>query len=308
MRQKRRSDPTILRIILATAVLASLSLIGALFLSGKLPLQTAAPSPSPPPPTLTPAPIPTNTASPTVVLNTPTLTPSPTETEVRYTFAVCGDSRGGDEIYREILRRVEKDGAAFFVNTGDLVLRGLESEFVHFAELMADFALPFYPVAGNHDAAGADLSSFLKYSGAPSVHYSFEHGNGHFIIVDSHGGGVNTPELTWLEGELSAVDKPLTFVFLHHPPYDPDGTDYTMQWGNDRFMHLMEEYDVDIVFAGHIHAYVEGERGGVRYIITGGGGAPLYGGEHPQAFHHYVRVEVQGTQVSTQVVKVGISQ
>jgi predicted phosphodiesterase len=298
-----------LRVLLTVVVMASLALVGALFLSGKLPLQAAAPTPSSKPATPAPAPSPTRTASPTAAPTTPPVSVSPTEAEVRYTFTVCGDTRGGDEIYREILRRAQEDGAAFLVNTGDLVHRGLEVEFIQFAEFMADFPLPFYPVPGNHDASGGDLSSFLEYSGAPAAHYSFEHANGRFIVVDSHGGGVNTPELNWLEGELHAAsDKPLTFVFLHHPPYDPDGTDYTMQWGNERFMDLMETYQVDVVFAGHIHAYVEGERNGVRYIITGGGGAPLYGAEHPQAFHHYVRVEVSGTQVSTEVVKVGPSQ
>jgi 3',5'-cyclic AMP phosphodiesterase CpdA len=223
---------------------------------------------------------------------------------VQYTFAVCGDSRIGDDIYREILQRVQADGSQFLFNTGDLVNHGLEAEFQHFAELMADFTLPFYPAPGNHDASGGDLTAYLEYSGAPAAHYAFDYENGRFIVVDSHHGGVNTPELTWLEEQLLASEQPLTFVILHHPPYDPDGTDYTMEWGNERFMALMEKYGVDIVFAGHIHAYTAGERNGVRYIVTGGGGAPLYGGEHPQAFYHYVRVEVIGKQVHTEVVKI----
>lgn len=57
-------------------------------------------------------------------------------------------------------------------------------------------------------------------------------------------------------------------------------------------------------FAGHIHAYAEATRDGVRYIITGGAGAPLYAREHPQAFYHHVRVTVNGTDVSTEIVEV----
>jgi FtsP/CotA-like multicopper oxidase with cupredoxin domain len=57
-------------------------------------------------------------------------------------------------------------------------------------------------------------------------------------------------------------------------------------------------------FAGHIHAYAEAPRDGVRYSITGGAGAPLYAREHPQAFYHHVRVMVNGTDVSTEIVEV----
>ena len=57
-------------------------------------------------------------------------------------------------------------------------------------------------------------------------------------------------------------------------------------------------------FAGHIHTYAEATRDGVRYIITGGAGAPLYAREHPQAFYHHVRVTVNGTDVSTEIVEV----
>ncbi|UCC65115.1 MAG: phosphoesterase, partial [Anaerolineae bacterium] len=97
---------------------------------------------------------------------------------------------------------------------------------------------------------------------------------------------------------------PLKMVFLHHPPFDPDGTDYMMRGGNEAFMTLMQEYGVSHVFAGHIHAYAEETRDGIHYIITGGAGAPLYRRDHPQAFYHYVRVTVDGTEVSTQVIRI----
>ncbi len=57
-------------------------------------------------------------------------------------------------------------------------------------------------------------------------------------------------------------------------------------------------------FAGHIHTYAEATLDGVRYIITGGDGAPRYAREHPQAFYHHVRVTVNGTDVSTEIVEV----
>jgi len=221
-----------------------------------------------------------------------------------FVFAVSGDSRGGDEVYLEILRRVEEDGAAFFVNTGDLVNYGTSKEFQHFADLMSDFTIPFFPVAGNHDSFDGLLDEYLEYSGAPAAHYSFDYGQGHFVVIDSHNGVLQNSEIDWLGADLSSTDQPLKVVFLHHPPFDPDGTDHIMRHGNEKFMELVEEYAVSYVFAGHIHAYVEGLRNDVRYIITGGGGAPLYFAGHPNAFYHYVRVTVSGTNIITEVVKI----
>jgi predicted phosphodiesterase len=68
-------------------------------------------------------------------------------------------------------------------------------------------------------------------------------------------------------------------------------------------MALMSEQGVDYVFAGHIHAYAQAERDGIVYVVTGGAGAPLYRGGHPQAFHHYLRVTVRGEEVAIEVVK-----
>ena len=219
-------------------------------------------------------------------------------------FAVAGDSRGGDAVYLEILSRAVEDGAVFFVNTGDLVNYGTEDEFQHFADLMSNFPIPFFPVAGNHDSKDGLLDEYLEYSGAPAQHYSFDYGQGHFVVIDSHNGVLRNSELDWLEADLSSSDLPLKVVFLHHPPFDPDGTDHILLHGNEEFMALVEEYGVSYVFTGHIHAYVEGFRNGVRYIITGGGGAPIYSAGHPNAFNHYVRVTVSGTNIITEVVKI----
>jgi len=273
----------------------------------------SSPVPAPPPTTtLTPS-IPTASLTPpatkaaTVIHGEDQVaTPTPLwGTEVsRFTFAVCGDNRGGDEIYSKILRFVQYDDVAFLVNTGDLVNYGDADQFQHFAELMDDFSLPFFPVAGNHDAAGGLLDEYLRYSGAPDVHYSFDYGLGHFVIIDSHHGVLQNRELEWLEADLAATSQPLKFVFLHHPPYDPDGTDHIMEGGNQQFMTMMEKFDVSHVFAGHIHAFVEGERNGVQYIITGGCGAVLYTVGHPLAFYHYIRVYIDGSEVSTEIVKI----
>lgn len=330
MKQRQKTEKEFLPIIgfLTTMVIGVVLII---LITQSSP--TTLPSPTTEPPSSTPAltEMPSTTAEPIVGIQAtttsslpptmPTLSITPVTTmsqadqlstpiplggkEVSdFSFAVCGDNRGGDEIYREALRLIQEDGVAFLANTGDLVNYGNAVQFQHFAELMNGFSLPFFPVAGNHDAAGGLLDEYLVYSGAPAVHYSFDYGLGHFVMVDSHHGVLQNQELDWLEADLAASDQPLKFVFLHHPPFDPDGTDYILLAGNLQFMTLMEKYNVSHVFCGHIHAYVEGIRNGVQYIITGGCGAILYPAEHPSAFYHYIRVTINGTNVSTEVVKI----
>lgn len=51
--------------------------------------------------------------------------------------------------------------------------------------------------------------------------------------------------------------------------------------GNRDFLHsLFAKNKVKAVFAGHEHLYNDSSKDGVRYVITGGGGSPLY--EAPQ--------------------------
>jgi len=263
-------------------------------------------------PTATPTALPTTTLLPTgeitpppigPVLPTATPTATPT-TAAGFTFAVCGDSRDGPTVYRRLLEAVSNDGSLFLIHTGDLVNRGSQEQWRQFQEIMAGFALPFYPVPGNHDALDGRLDGYLRYSGAPAPHYSFDYGPVHFTLADSHNGGLTSAELAWLRDDLKATTRPLKMVFLHHPPFDPDGSDHIMAFGNEPFMALMTEMGVDYVFAGHIHAYARAEREGVVYLYTGGAGAPLYKLGHPQAFHHYLRVTVRGEEVTIDIVKI----
>jgi predicted phosphodiesterase len=278
--------------------------------SATLPLPTATetePVVGPEPATQTPETAPTLTATPTPTLTiTPTLTvtATPSSAGLPLTFAVAGDSRDGPEVYSRVLEAVMDSGSEFLVHTGDLVNRGTQANWKDFEPLMADFSLPFYPVPGNHDGLAGQLDGYLAYSGAPAAHYSFDRASVHLTLADSHSGGISASELAWLRDDLSATAQPVKMVFLHHPPFDPDGTDHIMAYGNDEFMSLMVEQDVDYVFAGHIHAYVQGERDGVHYEITGGAGAPLYTRDHPQAFYHYLRVTVQDEDVNVEVIEV----
>ncbi|MDE3088773.1 MAG: metallophosphoesterase [Chloroflexota bacterium] len=300
---------------------ASMALNGAVALSmvlGTVFLFTGAPRPTPPTiepptvesngPTLTPPPaLPPATPAPAP----PTPTPKASAIDSAappgagaLTFAVAGDSRDGDVIYSRLLQRVASDGSEFLIHLGDLVPTGSASEWAHFRTLMKDFRLPFYPVPGNHDTQRAPIDNYLKNSGAPAAHYSFDRGGVHFTFLDTDTGTLGDQELAFLDADLTASRAPIKMVLMHHPPFDPAGGAHILDRGNERFMQVVAQRGVRYVFAGHIHCYEEGARDGVRYIITGGAGSPLTCLPIAGGFYHYVRVRVRGDAVTTDVVRI----
>jgi hypothetical protein len=43
---------------------------------------------------------------------------------------------------------------------------------------------------------------------------------------------------------------------------------------------------------GHVHAFGVQDHGGVRYVLTGGGGSALFPSGNVDSFHHYMTVEI----------------
>ena len=163
----------------------------------------------------------------------------------------------------------------------------------------------FMPTLGNHDLydAGADnwadsvqIRMHALPRNGPSGHaehyFSFDHGDVHFVVLDSNDASLNTTQTNWLALDLANTTRKWKLVFLHHTPYScanglasfASDMDVRNTWGP-----LFEQYGVDVVFAGHDHLYersglvddylVGGALGqdgkGTRYITTGGGGEDL---------------------------------
>jgi acid phosphatase type 7 len=73
---------------------------------------------------------------------------------------------------------------------------------------------------------------------------------------------------------------------------------------------MLEKYKVTAMFNGHDHNYQHFEKNGIRYITTGGGGAPLYDVDMPPAYitkkvemtENFVRVRVDGKKAVAEAV------
>jgi hypothetical protein len=247
-----------------------------------------------------------------------------------FTFVVYGDTRDSSGVEAESVRQMLGEAPDLALHTGDLVPRGDEDAawrqfFTIEAPLLG--AVPVYPTIGNHELIGDEEGArFRRYFVLPGAgggraddrFYSFRYAAARFVVLDAN--AVSPAQTAWLERTLADATTDAAvrhvFVLLHQPPLSVGGH---CGAGADQaaWVGLFERYGVRAVFAGHDHAYERLERHGVRYFISGGGGAGVYA-ERPDcpgfdraarrvyfARHHYLRVRVAGDHVELTAVPVG---
>ena len=239
----------------------------------------------------------------------------------KFTFIVMGDNRSGDDIYRKIVSLTMERKPDFVVNTGDMIVApGNKPEWAKFWEMSKPITVPYFLTVGNHDAHPKVPLSEKTYKQevdlpGNELYYSFVAGNSLFIVLDScmenQEKRIIGEQFKWLETVLMNSTHKHKFVFLHHPLYTDLGKGHHAHESldkypesRDRLEALFAKCKVDAVFAGHEHYYEKRSVDNVLYIITGGGGAPVYDKEEYGGFNHVVQVSVDGDKVSAQVVDV----
>jgi predicted phosphodiesterase len=102
-------------------------------------------------------------------------------------------------------------------------------------------------------------------------------------------------------------------MIFHHPPFTSTAGHSDDVMVQRQLVPLFELYGVDLVFSGHSHAYERYLDHGIFYIVTGGGGGPLYElvpdvvppiRQFGLSVHHYCLVDVDpraGTLLLTAV-------
>ena len=231
-----------------------------------------------------------------------------------YRFIAYGDVRTNPDIHAALTRRMWDDALAadarFVVNTGDLTelgspWDGWQREFFEPA-LPIMRRLPFFASLGNHEG---NHEAYYHYMALPGneAWYTFERGDAAFFAINSSGDfEAGSAQWRWLDEALAASKARWKMVFFHHPPFSctPERKpgDLRVQ---THLMPLFEKHHVDLALMGHDHLYGRSrDINGVRYVITGGGGAPAYPSEADAinevcvTAHHYLVVEVAPDHLS----------
>ena len=230
-----------------------------------------------------------------------------------YTFIAYGDTRSSDEtsvspIHDDLVSIfLQRSDPELIIHTGDMVNHGGETyQWPLFDDSISaiyewDANMKFYGAVGNHewytDIWGVnddDFSNYLDYfdfsdvineAGESELWYSFDWNDIHFIFLSTVEGWIGddftcpTTQMDWLMSDLAGNDE-FIVVSMHNPSYSirADRPDRWAQAESVRaaFHDIFIDYEVDIVFAGHDHQYYRTIRDGIQYVVTGGGGAPLY--------------------------------
>src|SRR5262249_48333037 len=135
----------------------------------------------------------------------------------------------------------------------------------------------YYTCLGNHEKHGAP---YFKFFDVPAE-YSFDYGDAHFVALDS-----NRPEAEyaaqgeWLKQDLMAhQNAKWRIVFFHHTVHtcvDKPGRREESAERAKRLEPIFQAAHVQLVINGHDHDYQRHVAHGITYLVTGGGGAPLY--------------------------------
>jgi MYXO-CTERM domain-containing protein len=237
-----------------------------------------------------------------------------------FRFIVYGDTRSDATTHEGIVRAILATPSDFLVNTGDIVAEGgSASDWQSFFSVEAPLLRerPLLLCIGNHelyeDEAGGNFARYFGFpdaSGALKPYGSVRIGNTRIFFLNGMHDWSSGEERVWLDRELSRADSEPGLVWrmvaVHHSPWSsgPHG-------GNPRFLsarlpELLDAHKVDLLFAGHDHIYERGDDRSLKYIISGGGGAPLYKIAKPtpetrkaESAYHFVEVSVTPTEVRT---------
>ncbi len=208
-------------------------------------------------------------------------------------LGVYGDVRGGHQTHAALLAQLRSEDPDVIVATGDLVLRGSdEGDWQRFFAIAGEVlaTIPYVSAIGNHDTGrtGDARRRFGDVFALPAVvagterpawahWHSHDVGDVHLAMLDSNAYDEQA-QLDWLDADLSAARARGARVLIavtHDGPFSR-GT----HGGNARaaadYVPVLVRHRAALILSGHDHLYQRGRQGGLDYVVSGGGGAPLY--------------------------------
>ena len=236
-----------------------------------------------------------------------------------FKFLVYGDTRSDDAAHAVLVRALLQAPGDFIVNTGDFVERGgsardWQTFFDIEGPLLRDRCV--FACVGNHelfdDAAGA---AYARYFGPSNgkLYGTFRWSNARFFLLNAFHSWTGGEEREWLTRELEHADTEpdlaWRIVVVHQGPFSAGIHGASLDLRAAKIPELLSLHKVDLVVSGHDHIY---ERGlatapsyDLRYVVSGGGGAPLYRDITPlastrkvEAAYHVIEAEVTESAVN----------
>jgi Calcineurin-like phosphoesterase len=246
-----------------------------------------------------------------------TAAPVPPSGPVRSGLVAFGDF-GGGAAQPAVARAMERWAAGHrvdaLVTTGDNVYERGEPE--RFAAQLDDpyrelrRSRPLWVTLGNHDIAGGHGAAQLRHLGLPDLPYARSLPGLRLLFLDAN--RVDEAQTAWLDARLTEPGPRLRVPVFHHPAWSCSRHDSSERVRRG-WVPVLERHRVPLVLNGHDHNYQRFvSTGGVTYVVTGGGGRPLYpldgcAAGTPERVaglvrHHFTAVEVRDRSLAVTAV------
>jgi hypothetical protein len=247
-------------------------------------------------------------------------------------FTAWADSQGGWQTFGSLVDLMRRRRSHFSVGIGDLVNDGSDvTAWQSFLTTLAPLAaeVPVVPIAGNHDYDGFyNLLRAERYEAwfdrRDTTWFAWSCGPLRLAAVDLNrefpiGISEGSPQWRWLEAETASpawTRARWRILLVHQPPWSKSWAGYYGDESIRRIVErLAESHGLDVVIAGHSHAYEHLVRGtGLRRVhvfITGGAGGALEDAaadalstpeERIAARHHFVHVSSKASELTFEAV------
>jgi phosphodiesterase/alkaline phosphatase D-like protein len=232
-----------------------------------------------------------------------------------FRFAGIGDTRSNFFIHKQLVDAIKKQKPAFVINTGDLVDDGTKPEdWPPFWKVVGPLVRNtyYYPAIGNHEK---DSPIYYKYfslpnNGGAEKYYSFTYGNVFVACLDFEQ-LYSGEQKSWLIKQLKATNADFKIVAVHVPFYSSSKREPNTGI-RSIYVPVLKKYGVQLVLHGHDHFYERSvDSNGIQYVVTGGGGAPLYDFERevPESKvrvknYEYMIFDINGKQMDAKTIDV----
>lgn len=240
-----------------------------------------------------------------------------------FTAVISGDSRGSYEEWGELVAKMAAESPDIYLFSGDMVETGTnQREWYSWWEASEDvFAESFFvPAIGNHEFVSSNY--FAQFSMPNNEqYYALEYGNMMVValidvLVDQS--VIDFDQVSYMDNTFGKSDADWKVAMHHIPTYSVCSRHGSSELLRGSWEATFEGTGVDLVLNGHNHIYErsvpikEGkavELGeGTQYLVSGGGGAPLYEQVDQDWFNvesnpivHYIVAEFDSTGVSMTV-------
>lgn len=194
-------------------------------------------------------------------------------------------------LYEKAITAINRLKPDFVVITGDLVnKKGDAGQIAEFKRITSGInsKIPVYYSPGNHDIGESpkksDIDAFIASYGHDR--FAFIHKKTLLIglnscLIKSSVPDYEQKQFEWLEKELSKGRKAKQIIIFSHYPFFIKSFDEPVSYSNippetrKRYIALFDEYNVDVVFAGHLHNNGTAKSGDLEMITTSSVGKPL---------------------------------